>query len=99
MILAGTNDIAGNTGPMSLEDIENNYAAMAAIARANKIAVIFTSILPVHNYTERSQRFFPERPMEKIRELNRWLQDFASGNGYVYVDYFTPLLDDKGLLK
>ena len=51
VILAGTNDIAGNTGPMRLEDIEADYASMAELARANHIAVVFSSVLPVHNYT------------------------------------------------
>jgi lysophospholipase L1-like esterase len=99
VILAGTNDIAGNTGPMSLEDVENNFSAMAAIARANNIAVVVSSILPVHNYTERSQIFFPSRSMDKIRALNTWLKDFAARNHYPYVDYYSAMLDDKGLLK
>jgi len=58
IILAGTNDIAGNTGPMRLEDIEANYASMAELARARQIKVIYSSVLPVHNYTPRSQDFF-----------------------------------------
>ena len=53
VILAGTNDIAGNTGPMRLEDIEANYASMAELGRANEIKVVFSSVLPVHNYTRR----------------------------------------------
>src|ERR1700723_200952 len=58
IILAGTNDIAGNTGPMRLEDIEDDYASLADLARANGIKVIYSSVLPVHNYTERSKDFF-----------------------------------------
>jgi len=99
VILAGTNDIAGNSGPVSVEDIENNFRAMVAIANANKIAVVVAAVTPVHNYTERSQRFYRERPMEKIRALNDWLKDSASTYHYRYVDDFTPLLDEKGLLK
>ncbi len=99
VILAGTNDIAGNTGPMSNEEIENNFAAMAAVARANNVAVVVQSILPVHNYTERSKIFFPSRSMDKIRALNAWLKDFAARNQYTYVDYFSAMLDDKGMLK
>jgi lysophospholipase L1-like esterase len=99
VILAGTNDIAGNTGPMRLEDIEANYASLAELARANHIAVVFSSVLPVHNYTPKSQDFFAQRPPEKIRSLNRWLQDYGAANGLVYLDYFTALGDDKGLLK
>jgi lysophospholipase L1-like esterase len=99
VILAGTNDIAGNTGPMSLEEIENNFSAMAAIARANNIPVVMSSILPVHNYTERAQMFFPQRSMDQIRTLNVWLKDFAARNHYPYVDYFSAMLDERGLLK
>ncbi|MGC1450548.1 MAG: GDSL-type esterase/lipase family protein, partial [Candidatus Sulfotelmatobacter sp.] len=61
IILAGTNDIAGNTGPMRLEDIEADYASLAELARANNIKVIYSSILPVHNYTPKSQDFFAQR--------------------------------------
>lgn len=99
VILAGTNDIAGNTGPMRLEDIEANYASLAELARANHIAVVFSSVLPVHNYTPKSQDFFAQRPPEKVLALNRWLGDYCAANGLVYLDYFTALVDDKGLLK
>jgi lysophospholipase L1-like esterase len=99
VILAGTNDIAGNTGPIRVGDIENNFSAMGAIARANGIPVIISSITPVHNYTDKSQRFFASRPMEQIRSLNAWLKDYAGRYHYAYVDYFTPMLDEHGLLK
>jgi lysophospholipase L1-like esterase len=99
VILVGTNDIAGNTGPMRLEDIEANYASLAELARANHIAVVFSSVLPVHNYTPKSQDFFAQRPPEKVLALNRWLGDYCAANGLVYLDYFTALVDDKGLLK
>jgi len=99
VILAGTNDIAGNTGPMRLEDIEANYSSLAELARANHVAVVFSSILPVHDYTPKAQEFFAERSSEKILALNRWLQDYCAANALVYLDYFTALVDDKGLLK
>ena len=99
VILAGTNDIAGNTGPMRLEDIEADYASMAELARANHIAVVFSSVLPVHNYTPKSQDFFAQRSPEKILSLNRWLKDYCAGNGLIYLDYFAAMVDDKGLLK
>lgn len=99
VILAGTNDIAGNTGPMTLQEIEDNFRAMTSIARANHIAVVLSSVMPVHNYTERSKRFFGERPMDQIRALNDWLKDFAAREHFEYVDYFTPMLDEHGLLK
>ena len=99
VILAGTNDIAGNSGPMRLEDIEANYASLAELARASHIAVVFSSVLPVHNYTEKSKDLFAQRSLEKIRALNRWLQDYCAANGLLYLDYFTPMVDEKGLLK
>jgi lysophospholipase L1-like esterase len=101
IILAGTNDIAGNTGPMRLEDIEDDYASLADLARANGIKVIYSSVLPVHNYTERSKDFFAQRSPEKILALNKWLISYCSGatNGCAYLDYFSAMIDDKGLLK
>jgi lysophospholipase L1-like esterase len=100
VILAGTNDIAGNTGPMSLEDIEANYASFADLARANNIFVIFSSVLPVHNYTPQSQNMYAHRSPEKILELNRWLKNYVAAHpDCLYLDYFTAMVDDKGLLK
>ena len=99
VILAGTNDIAGNTGPMSLEEIENNYSSMADLARANHIAVVISSITPVNDYTPASKRFFAERPMDKVRELNEWLKRYAHEHGEVYLDYYSHMLDDKGFLR
>ncbi len=99
VILAGTNDIAGNTGPISNDDIEANFASIAELARTHGIGVVFSSILPVHNYTPESQEFFAQRPMERILALNRWLKDYCAVNDLVYLDYFSALVDDKGLLK
>jgi len=99
VILAGTNDIAGNTGPMRLEDIEADYASMAELARANHVALVFSSVLPVHNYTPKSQDFFAQRSPQKILELNRWLKEYCVAHGLVYLDYFSAMVDDKGLLK
>lgn len=99
IILAGTNDIAGNTGPESITEIENNYAAMVSMARANDIAVIFSSVTPINNYTPKSLRFFAERSPDKIRELNEWLQKYCQENGCTYLDYYSQMVDEKGLLK
>jgi lysophospholipase L1-like esterase len=102
VILAGTNDIAGNTGPMRLEDIEADFASLAELARAHDIKVIYSSILPVHNYTEPSKDFFAQRSTQKILDLNKWLQNYCSptsSNACVYLDYFSAVVDDKGLLK
>jgi len=100
VILAGTNDIAGNTGPMRLEDTEANYASMAEIAGANNIRVVFSSVLPVHNYTPQPQAFFAARPPDKILALNRWLKDYAAAHPEcLYLDYFRAMVDDKGYMK
>lgn len=99
VILAGTNDIAGNTGPMRLEDIEANYTSLAELANANKIKVIFASVLPVHNYTPQSQDLFAQRSPDKILELNRWLNAYCAAQGCLYLDYFSALVDSHGLLQ
>jgi lysophospholipase L1-like esterase len=99
VILAGTNDIAGNTGPMTLEEIEGNYTSLAELARANNIRVIFSSVLPIHNYAPKYDFLFIQRSPEKILELNRWLRDYCASNGCVYLDYFSAMVDPKGLLK
>jgi lysophospholipase L1-like esterase len=101
VILAGTNDIAGNTGPMRLEDIEDDYASLADLARANGVKLIYSSVLPVHNYTERSKDFFAQRSAEKILALNVWLKNYCADPAHAcaYLDYFSAVVDDKGLLK
>jgi lysophospholipase L1-like esterase len=99
VILAGTNDIAGNSGPIANEDIEANYSDIAELAKANHIRVVFSSILPVNNYTERAKEFFAQRPMERILALNRWLQDYCQQNHLIYLDYFSAVVDEKGMLK
>jgi lysophospholipase L1-like esterase len=99
VILAGTNDIAGNSGPISNEDIEANYASLAELARAHNIRVIYSSVLPVHSYTPKSQDFFAQRPMERILALNKWLKDYCAANNLIYLDYLPAMIDDKGLLK
>jgi lysophospholipase L1-like esterase len=99
VILAGTNDIAGNTGPMLDETIEADFASFAELARAHDIRVVFSSVLPVHNYTPKSQDFFAQRPPARILELNNWLKEYCAKNNIVYLDYFTPMADEKGLLK
>jgi len=96
VILAGTNDIAGNTGPMTLEAIEDNLMSMAELAKAHGIRVVLSSVMPVCDYirpqTER-------RPPEKIIALNSWIKDYASRNEFVYLDYYSSMLDERGVLK
>jgi lysophospholipase L1-like esterase len=99
VILAGTNDIAGNTGPTRVEDVEANYVSLAELAKASGIGVVFSSVLPVHNYTAESQEFFSQRPPEKIVDLNQWLKAYCAAHGCVYLDYFSAMVDKNGLLK
>jgi lysophospholipase L1-like esterase len=99
IILAGTNDIAGNTGLMTPGEIEGNLKSMTELAHIHGIRVVLSSLTPVNNYTERSKLFFPLRPPEQILELNRWIKDYAAQNGCTYLDYFSAMVDDKGLLK
>src|SRR5918994_6340138 len=101
VILAGTNDIAGNTGPMTNEEIQNNLASMAELAKANNIRVVLSSITPVSAY-HASPAGVPQtqtRPMERIRVLNDWMKKYAAAEGHVYLDYFTAMLDQSGLLR
>ena len=99
VILAGTNDIAGNTGPMSLPEIEANLKTMAELARLHKIRVVMSSVRPVNNYTERSKLFYPLRSPAQILELNQWMKDYCVRNDCIYLDYFSAMVDDKGMLK
>lgn len=102
VILAGTNDIAGNTGPTTLEAIEDNFRSMSELATANGIRVVLASVLPVSDYELRDGKPITQtvrRPPEKILALNRWLQEFAKTHHHVYLDYFSAMVDDKGFLK
>jgi len=99
VVLAGTNDVAGVTGPTRNEDIEANYASMAELARLHRIRVVFASLLPVNNYTADAKESFALRPRERILALNAWLKDYCAKNGLVYLDYFSAMVDDQGMLK
>lgn len=95
IILAGTNDIAGNTGPMTLEMTEGNLMSMAELAKANGIKVILASVLPAKG--------FPWRPeietIPKIAALNDWIKAYAARNHFTYLDYFSSLDDGKGAFR
>jgi lysophospholipase L1-like esterase len=102
VILAGTNDLAGNTGPMSLETIEDNLISMAELAKANSIKVVFASILPISDYNQRDGKPIvrsTQRPPEKIKALNEWMKTYAANNKLTYLDYYSGLVDDKGFLR
>ncbi len=99
VVLAGTNDVAGVTGRTRNEDIEANYASMAELARVHDIRVVFASLLPANNYSKDAKENYALRPPERILALNQWLKDYCAQNGFVYLDYFSALVDDKGMLK
>ena len=95
VILAGTNDIAGNTGPSTIEMIEDNMASMAEIARANHIRVVLSSVLPVYDYPWRRGL----EPAGKIVALNAWLRSYAASHGATYLDYHSAMADERQGLK
>src|SRR2546423_7668439 len=95
VILAGTNDIAGNTGPSTLEMIEDNLMAMTEIARANDIRVVLSSVLPAYDYAWRPGLM----PAQKIIALNAWMKDYAAKAGAVYLDYHSPMADARQGLR
>ncbi|MBC8164875.1 MAG: SGNH/GDSL hydrolase family protein [Bryobacteraceae bacterium] len=96
VILAGTNDLAGNTGPVTIQTIEGNLQSMAELATANNIKVVMSSVMPVCDY-HRMQT--DRRPPAKIIALNEWIKNYAAKKGHVYLDYYTPMLDEAGMLR
>jgi lysophospholipase L1-like esterase len=103
LLLAGTNDISGNTGPVTLEFIEGNIASIVQLAHANGINVILASVLPISDYNKNAQGNpiirSVQRPPDKILALNKWIKDYCDQNSLVYLDYFSATVDDKGFLK
>jgi len=103
VILAGTNDLSRNTGPITLEETEGNLASMAELARAHGIRVVLSSVMPVSNYGHDRDGnpvdMRQKRPPEKILELNAWIKKYAAEQGHVYLDYFSAMVDEQGLLK
>jgi len=101
VILAGTNDIAGNTGPMTDEDVERNLASMGDLAKAHGIKVVMASITPTSGYHVAANGVpqTTSRPMSRIKAINEWMKKYAADNGHVYLDYFTPMLDATGVMK
>ncbi|MDG2538401.1 SGNH/GDSL hydrolase family protein [Dyella jiangningensis] len=94
-ILAGTNDVAGNTGPVTLSQVEGNLASMAELAHAHGIRVVLGSVPPAAK--------FPWRPGlvigPTIKTLNAWIKDYAAHNGFVYVDYFSAIATSSGGMR
>jgi lysophospholipase L1-like esterase len=104
VLLAGTNDLASNTGPMTIEQTEDNLATIAELATANGIKVVLSSILPVspYHYAERPSLRGPQpsiRQPEKIQQINAWLKAYAAQHGHVYLDYWPGVADASGMLK
>jgi lysophospholipase L1-like esterase len=103
VILAGTNDLAGNTGPEPLSEIEDNLVSMTDLSRAHSIHVVLASVLPVSDYGHNREGkpfvMTDRRSPEKILVLNAWMNKYALENGYTYLDYFSATVDDKGFLK
>jgi lysophospholipase L1-like esterase len=95
VILAGTNDIAGNTGPSTLEMIEDNLTSMAELAQANHIHVILASVLPVADYPWRKGL----EPAPKIKALNDWIADYCAQKKFTYLDYYTAMASLDGGMK
>ncbi|MBA4317425.1 MAG: acylhydrolase [Flavobacterium sp.] len=94
VIMAGINDIAGNTGPSTLEMITNNVFSMAELAKANNIKVILCSVLPAFDFPWRPGSF----PAEKVVILNKMIKKYADANGILYLDYYSSMVNDqKGL--
>jgi lysophospholipase L1-like esterase len=92
VIFAGTNDIAGNTGDMTAEQTEENLASMADLAKANGIKVVLCSITPAFDYPWRPGR----DPLHKIVAINSWIKEYAASHGYVYVDFYAAMVDERG---
>jgi lysophospholipase L1-like esterase len=95
VILAGINDIAGNTGPATLDMIKNNIFSMVELAKANQIKVILCSVLPAFDFHWKPN----QNPAEKIIALNELLKNYAFAKGIIYLDYYSAMVDErKGLL-
>jgi lysophospholipase L1-like esterase len=91
VILAGINDIAGNTGPETLEQIEDNLASMAELATANRIRVVLCSVMPAYDFPWRPGM----TPAPKVVELNKWIKAYAEDKRHVYVDLHSAMKDDR----
>lgn len=96
VILAGTNDLAGNTGPETIEEIEGNLQSMAQLAKASNIRVVLSSVMPVCDYIKPQTA---HRPPANIVTLNAWIKDYCQQNQLVYLDYYSAMIDDQQMLR
>ena len=99
MILAGTNDLAGNTGPATIEEIAGNLASMADLARAHGIRTVFGSVTPVHRASPAALNFSVLRPLDRIVALNERLKQYCAAEGPGYIDYFSAMADERGMMR
>jgi lysophospholipase L1-like esterase len=99
VILAGINDVQGFLQQETPEQIETNWEAMADLADRHGIRVVFASLLPVNNYTDKAKDVLVERKPAELRALNAWLRAFCARRGYAYADYYARLVDGSGLLE
>lgn len=97
IILAGTNDVARNTGPESAEMIEDNFRAITELAQLHGIKVLLCSVTPISDYTAHKQS--DHRPPADILNLNDWLKKYVQEKNLIYLDYYSALVDEKGFLK
>ena len=91
IILAGSNDLAGTTGHVSIESIMNNVKSMAELAKTNHIKVILCQYLPISEYSWRKDL----KPADKIIALNKAIKTYGNENGFTVLDYFSPLVDSR----
>lgn len=94
-IMAGTNDIAGNTGAATFETVTGNIESMVDLARAHGIAVILGSVPPAGAFPWSPSK----RPAPQIAQLNSWLRSYARRNGLIYADYHSPMAQPDGAMK
>jgi lysophospholipase L1-like esterase len=103
VFLAGTNDIAGNTGPISDESIQRNLMSMAELAKAHGVRVVLGSVLPVSDDKKDAEGQplvrSEQRPAARIRGLNAWMAEYARRHGHVYLDYYSAMADPSGVLR
>lgn len=99
VILAGVNDMHGVFQVETLDQIKANFVAMSEIARANGVAVVFSAILPVNNYTDNARTVLADRHPDQLRALNAWLRDYAAAHDAQFADYYPALADANGLMR
>jgi lysophospholipase L1-like esterase len=103
VILAGTNDIAGNAGPVALDAVKDNLATMAELARAKGVRVVLAALLPVSDDKKDAKgqtiARTTDRPPDTIRALNGWLREYAEKNDAIYLDYFSATADGRERFK